>query len=401
MPDITVYGAPWCPDCRRSKKFLTEHRVEFDWIDIDEDPAARARVEEIQDGGRSIPTILFPDGEVLIEPSNDELAAKLGLRLEASRASYDIAIAGGGPAGLAAAIYAAREGLETVVIEKSALGGQSGVTDRIENYPGFPDGIAGAELAERFQEQAARFGVELLPAVGVERITPDNRYNSIELSNGQELCAPAVLIATGSSYRRLNVPGEEDLIGSGVHFCATCDGPFYDGATELLVVGGGNSGLEEGIFLSKFAEKVRIIDRNPQLKASQLLQDKVRSRSAFEIHLNTTVVELKGKRKLEEVVARNTVTGEEYRWHPAGAFVFAGLDPNTEFLKGTIELDQWGFIVADNYRTSVPGIFAAGDCRAGSTKQLGAAVGEGITGLLTARQYLRDLHEARTPRVNA
>jgi len=228
----------------------------------------------------------------------------------------------------------------------------------------------------------------------------DGDYLGLRLGNGQEICAPAVLIATGSSYRRLNVPGEEDLIGAGVHFCATCDGPFYKGAKELLVVGGGNSGLEESIFLSRFADKVRIIDRNPQLKASQLLQDKVRSKPAFEIHLNTTVAELKGKGKLEEVVARNTATGEEYSWHPAATFVFAGLDPNTAFLKGTVELDRWGFIVADRYETSVPGIFAAGDCRAGSTKQLGAAVGEGIAGLLVARQYLRDRHQAPTPRVN-
>jgi len=159
MPDITVYGAPWCPDCRRSKKFLSEHRVAFDWIDIDDDQEARGRVEEIQNGGRSIPTIVFADGDILIEPSNEELARKLGLKLEASRSSYDLAIAGGGPAGLAAAIYAAREGLDAVVIERSALGGQSGVTDRIDNYPGFPEGIAGADLAERFQLQAARFGV--------------------------------------------------------------------------------------------------------------------------------------------------------------------------------------------------------------------------------------------------
>lgn len=400
MADITVYGAPWCPDCKRSKKFLSEHRIPFDWVDIDEDAEALKKVEEIQNGGRSIPTILFPDGKILIEPSNEDLARQAGLKLEASRDSYDIAIVGGGPAGLAAAIYAAREGLDAVVIERSALGGQSGVTDRIDNYPGFPEGIAGSDLSERFQQQATRFGVELLSAVGVESLMPDRDYVGLKLGNGQEICAPAVLVATGSSYRKLNVPGEEELIGSGVHFCATCDGPFYTGAKELLVVGGGNSGLEESLFLAKFAEKIRIIDRNPELKASQLLQDKIRSKPMFEVHLNTIVSEFKGAPKLEEVVAKNTATGEEYHWNPAGAFVFAGLDPNTGFLKDTVELDEWGFIIADKYETSVPGVFAAGDCRGGSTKQLGSAVGEGIAALLAARQYLRERRHVATPKVN-
>ena len=200
------------------------------------------------------------------------------------------------------------------------------------------------------------------------------------LGTGQRVCAHAVLIVTGSSYRRLNVPGEADLIGSGVHFCATCDGPFYKGADELLVVGGGNSGLEEGLFLAQFAEEIRIVEFAGELKASKLLQDKVRSHPQFEVLTNTEIVSLTGKGRLEEVVARDRETGEEYHWQPSGAFVFVGLDPNTGFLRGTVDLDQWGFVVADHFETSLPGIFAAGDCRAGSTKQLGAAVGEGIAG---------------------
>jgi len=401
MAEIIVYGAPWCPDCKRSKKFLSEHRVPYDWVDIDADADALRKVEQIQRGGRSIPTIVFADGTTLIEPPDEDLARKLGLKLEATRSSYDLAIIGGGPAGLSAAIYAAREGMETVVIERSALGGQAGVTERIDNYPGFPDGIKGAELAGRFEAQARRYGVELLSAVGVTSLAGDGGDVEVTLGNGQRICAHAALVVTGSSYRRLNVPGEEDLIGSGVHFCATCDGPFYKAADELLVIGGGNSGLEEGLFLAQFAKKIRVVEFNDELKASKLLQDKVRSHPQFEVHTNTQILSLAGKGKLEEVVARNRGTGEEYRWHPRGAFVFVGLDPNTAFLRGTVELDRWGFVVADRFETSLPGVFAAGDCRAGSTKQLGAAVGEGIAALLAVRQYLREHHHLATVEVNA
>ncbi len=391
MADIKLYGAPWCPDCKRSKKFLGEHRVAFEWIDIDQDAAGLRFVEELQKGGRTIPTIVFADGSHLLEPSDDELARKLGLKIEAERPFYDLAIVGGGPAALAAAIYAAREGIESVVIEKSALGGQAGVTERIDNYPGFPEGVGGADLAEKFIAQARRYGVELLSALGVESVSREGDDISLRLASGQQVGAHAALLTTGSTYRRLGVPGETELIGAGVHFCATCDGPFYRGAEELLVIGGGNSAVEEGLFLAQFAKKIRIVGHSPELKASKLLQDKVRNHPQFVVHTNTEIVELRGKGRLDEVVARDRGTGEEFHWHPAGAFVFIGLDPNTGFLKGSIELDSWGFIVTDGrFQTSVPGIFAAGDVRQGSTKQLGSAVGEGIAALLMVRQFLKE-----------
>ncbi len=402
MSEIKVYGAPWCPDCKRAKKFLAEHRQRYDWIDIDEDAEGLRFVEELQGGGRSIPTIVFSDGSHLLEPTDEELARKLGLKLEASRPFYDLAIVGGGPAGLAAAIYAAREGIDCIVIDRSGLGGQAGVTERIDNYPGFPDGIGGAQLADRFVQQARRYGVELLSAVGVESVAGDDKDLVLSLSGGQQVCAHAVLVATGSTYRRLGVPGEDDLIGSGVHFCATCDGPFYRDAEELLVIGGGNSALEEGLFLSQFAKRIRIVAHSPELKASRLLQDKVRSHSQFIVHTNTEVIELRGERRLEEVVARNRATGVEMRWQPAAAFVFIGLTPNSEFLKGAVDLDQWGFVTASgSFETSMPGVFAAGDLRAGSTKQLGSAVGEGIAALLQVRHHLEQHHHVTALAVNA
>jgi thioredoxin reductase (NADPH) len=397
MADITVYGAPWCPDCKRAKRFLAEQRVAYKWVDIDEDRAGLGYVEELQRGGRTIPTIVFSDGSHLLEPSNEDLARKLGLTLEAKRRSYDLAIAGGGPAGLSAAIYAAREGIECIVIERSGLGGQAGVTERIDNYPGFPDGVGGGDLAERFIAQARRYDVELLSAVSVERITADEVEAGdicLRLASGQEISAHAALVATGSSYRRLGVPGEDDLIGAGVHFCATCDGPFYRGADELMVIGGGNSALEEGMFLTKFARRIRIVQRAPELTASLLLQDKVREDPRFVVHLNTEIVELRGKGKLSEVVVRDRTTGESQTFTPRAAFIFVGLDPNTAFLRSSIDLDQRGFVDDKGaFRTSMSGVFCAGDVRRGSTKQLGSAVGDGIAALLAAREYLQRHHQ--------
>jgi thioredoxin reductase (NADPH) len=402
MSQVTVYGAPWCPDCKRAKRFLAEQRVPYDWVDIDQDAAGMERVEELQQGGRSIPTIVFDGTDVLVEPTNEELARKLGLTLEAQRSCYDLAIIGGGPAGLAAAIYAAREGIDAVVVERSGLGGQAGVTERIDNYPGFPEGIGGADLAERFIAQARRYEVELLSAVSVEHISAEGAEPGdicLHLASGQEIETHAALVATGSSYRRLGVPGEDDLIGAGVHFCATCDGPFYRGADELLVIGGGNSALEEGLFLTKFAKRVRIVQREPELTASRLLQDKVNNDPRFVVERNTEVVELSGKGRLESVRLRDRATAEEQVVTPRAAFVFIGLDPNTEFLRGSVDLDARGFVDdKGGFRTSIPGVFAAGDVRRGSTKQLGSAVGDGIAALIAIREYLQEHHEvARHP----
>ena len=389
---IKVYGAPWCPDCRRAKQFLGEMRVPYDWIDIDEDPAAAELVRQKNDGKQIIPTIIFPDGSLLAEPSNSELAGKLGLNLKAERSFYDRVIIGGGPAGLTAAIYAAREGIDALVIEKSALGGQAGVTERIDNYPGFPEGVGGAELAERMVRQARRYGVELLSAVAVASIRREGDYVCVRTETGQEYGGRAVIVATGSTYRRLGVPGEDDLIGAGIHFCATCDGPFYKGSDELLVIGGGNSGVEEGLFLTQFAQRVTLLEYGPQLKASALLQEKARSHPKLSIHTSTEVTEFKGKRRLRAVRARNRETGEELELHPAAAFVFIGLTPNSGFLQGSVDLDEQGFVLTDDtFQTSVPGVFAAGDVRRGSTKQLGSAVGEGVTALIMVRQYLQKL----------
>ena len=393
--NITVYGAPWCPDCRRSKQFLGEQRIPYIWVDIDEDEEGRKQVQAVNDGKQIIPTIVFQDGSILVEPSNAELAAKLGISPKAKREFYDLIVIGGGPAGLSAALYAAREGIETLIIERSGVGGQAGTTERIDNYPGFAQGIGGAELADAMREHAEQFDVEILQAQTVTSIEAQGDYKMISTESGDSYCSRSLLLTPGATYRRLNVPGEEDLIGAGIHFCATCDGPFYKGQ-ELLVVGGGNSGVEEGLFLTKFATKVTILEVGERLRASQILQEKAARHPQIEVRLNTTVVEFKGEGKLSSVVIKNTATGETEEITPGAVFVFIGLLLNTAFVKGSVDLDHWGSIsTSPTMETSLEGVFAAGDARSGSTKQVASAVGEGATAALMIRQYLERTQGSR------
>ncbi len=386
---LTVYGAPWCPDCRRSKQFLGEQRVPYEWIDIDLDESAREYVSSINDGKQIIPTIVFEDGSFLAEPSNAELAAKLGINPRAERQHYDLIVIGGGPAGLTASLYAAREGIDTLVIERSGVGGQAGVTERIDNYPGFPDGIGGGDLADRIRAQVERFGVEVLPAQAVTSVSAQGQYKVISTESGDDYSATAVLLTPGARYRRLNVPGEDDLIGAGVHFCATCDGPFYKGE-QVVVVGGGNSGVEEGLFLTRFADKVTLLERGDQLRASRILREKADAHLGLEVRLRTQVQEFRGTPKLESVVTIDD-DGQVNEIPASGAFIFIGLDPNTSFVEGSVDLDERrAILTAASMETSVEGVFAAGDARSGSTKQLTAAVGEGATAALMIREYLKD-----------
>src|ERR1700722_13548710 len=401
-PVMTVYGASWCPHCKRVKRFLAAHRVRYTNVDIDAHPEAIERLKELQDGGQIIPTVVYPDGTYEVNPSDEALARRIGLTLQADRSAYDLVIVGGGPAGLAAATYAAREGIDAVVVDASALGGQAAISDRIDNYPGFPDGISGAELAERFVKQVRRYGVELVSAVSVTGVVHDHDDLVTSLSSGQQLTSHAVIVATGSTYRRLGVPGEEDLIGAGVHFCATCDGPFYKGADEVVVIGGGNSALEEGLHLSEFAKKVRVLTHSG-LTASPVLQERVRSDPQFNIHTGVDIIELEGGRgRFAAVVARDRDSQETLRFPAAAAFVFIGLKPNNAFLSEAVARDAGGFLVTGpTMETSMAGVYAAGDVRSGSTKQLGSAVGDGIAALLMVRRYLEAHHHKAVPLVDA
>ena len=388
---IIVYGTTWCPDCTRSKAFFGEQRIQYGWVDIDHDPEATAYVEEINNGKRIIPTIIFPDGTHLSEPTNAELAAKLGIVMRAQRTYYDVIVVGGGPAGLTAALYMAREGQDTLIIEKGTTGGQAGVTQIIENFPGFDEGISGAEFSRRLTRQAERFGVEILRAQTVITLRTNGKYREVVTADGSVYAAKAVLLATGARYKRLNVPGEEDLIGVNIHFCATCDGAFYRDK-EVLVIGGGNSGFEEGLFLTKFASKVTIVEFLPKVKASVVLQRKVAKRDDMQVITNHAVIEfvMEGNR-LSAVRAQNRSSGEVVEWHPDGVFIFVGYQPNSDFLPAEIERDRSGAVLTDKtLQTTMTGVFAAGDVRAGSIAQLASAGGEGAAVALMMREYLRE-----------
>jgi thioredoxin reductase (NADPH) len=405
-PKVTIYGAYWCPDCRRSKKFLGEQFIPYRWIDIEQDLAGEAYVLEKNNGKRIIPMIVFEDESFLVEPTNAELAKKLGLKTEAKKVYYDLIIIGGGPAGLTASIYAAREGADVLLIERSGLGGQASITVGLDNFPGFPEGINGQEFSERVTKQARRFGVEILQAVDVERLEMEEGYHEVYTSDGKHYHSRAILIATGASYRRLDVPGEDDYIGAGVHFCATCDGPFYKGAKEIVVIGGGNSAVEEGLHLTNFAQKVIMLVRGDRLSASRVALDKVNEpNSRVEVRYHTVVEAIEGQNsKLKTLRIRNAQTGETEELHPAAAFIFIGQLPNTSFLKDYVDLDQHGFVMTGHdilhskevlameplpFETSIPGIFAAGDVRHASTKQVASAVGEGAAASISIREFLR------------
>jgi thioredoxin reductase (NADPH) len=386
--NIKLYGTSWCSDCKRAKQFFGEQRVHYDFIDVDANADGMAYVEQVNDGKQIIPVILFEDGSTLVEPSNADLASKLGLQTSAKQRFYDLIVVGSGPSGLTAALYAAREGLDTLVVERGGVGGQAGVTERLDNFPGFPEGVTGAEFADRLRAQAERFGVEILSAQEVTGVSVEGRYKTIRTGDGKEYLAGAILLALGSTYRRLGVPGEEDFIGAGVHFCATCDGAFYRGK-DVLVVGGGNSAGEESVFLTRFAKTVTISTRDDALSASKVVQEKVAENPQIQVVTNASPSEFKGDSRLRSVVLKDSKTGEEREITPDGVFVFIGLQPNTDLVKGVVELDDFGFIQTDiGLQTSLPGVFAAGDVRAGSTKQAASAAGEGAAVALSIRRYL-------------
>jgi thioredoxin reductase (NADPH) len=395
---IRMYGTAWCPDCQRAKQFLSEQRLPYAFTDVDRDPAGRALVEQVNDGKLIIPVLVFHDGSTLVEPSNAELAAKLGLQTRAERAFYDLVVVGSGVAGLTAAIYAAREGIPTLVVERAAVGGTIGTTDQVDNFPGFPDGVKGSDFADRLRRQALRFGVEILSATEVASVAVDGDQRVVTTSGGDEYRSHALLLASGSTYRRLGVPGEDDFIGSGVHFCATCDGAFYRDQ-PVLVVGGGNSATEESLFLTTLGQQVTLVTAGDSLTASRVAVEKVERHPAIEVRTGTVPVEFRGEGgKLTQVVLERVADGERTTADVPAAFVFVGVTPNASLLVDLVETDPQGFIRTDmGMQTSVPGIFAAGDVRSGSTKQAAAAGGEGAAAAIAIRHYLEAFGTAMRP----
>jgi thioredoxin reductase (NADPH) len=303
---------------------------------------------------------------------------------------HDVIMIGAGPSALTAAVYTTREDIETVLYERSTVGGLAAITDKVDNYPGFPEGIEGFKLAEQLEKQAKRFGAKIEYGE-VSSIRDDGDYK-VAAIDGKDVKARAILIATGSAYGKINVPGEAEYYGKGVHYCATCDGAFYKNK-RLVVVGGGNSAIQEAIFLSNFASHIDLLVRST-VKASDVLQKKLKelvNSGKIDVHLETSTDEIVA---IEGKVTHTKVTkkGKSMNVNADGVFIFAGLKPNTSFLKGSgIELDEVGFIKTNTkLETNIPGIFASGDVRSGSTMQIASAVGEGATVAHTIREYLQD-----------
>ncbi len=387
---VKVYATVWCEDCKRVRKFLGEQKVNYDFVDIEREPSGLFYVERLNKGKIIVPTIIIDD-EVYPNPSNIQMAAALGLQVKAQRPFYELIIIGGGPCGLAAALFAAQEQIDSLVIEGAGLGGQAGLTERLDNYPGFPEGITGNEFAERLVMQANRFEVEMLSAQMVEDISVDGRYKILRTLNGDEYRAHAILIATGSKYRRLNIPGEAELNGAGVHYCSTCDAPFYKGQ-ELIVIGGGNSAAEESLFLAKFASKVTMLVWHEQMTASKLLQQKVLEHPKIEVFYHSEAKEFRGTGRLESVFVHNSESNEDFEIKAAGCFIFIGLVPNANFVTGKVSKDAGGFLLTGaNLETNMSGVFAAGDVRSGNIKQVPTAAGEGTMAAFMIQRYLQTI----------
>jgi thioredoxin reductase (NADPH) len=303
---------------------------------------------------------------------------------------YDLVIIGGGPAGLTAGMYSSRARMKTLLLEKMLCGGQILVTDRIENYPGFPEGVGGPELAEWMSRQAKRFGLEIMTEEASSispKDGPDGAF-TVKLKNGRSMKALSVIISTGARWNSLGIPGEKELMGRGVSYCGTCDGPLFKGK-EVVVIGGGDTALEDSLFLAKFASKVTIVHRRDRLRATKILQERARANSKIELRLNSIATEIVGPAKVAGVKIKDVATGASSVIKCDGAFIFIGITPNSDIAKDLVKLDDKGYMISDDdMRTSVEGIFACGDVRKKTLRQVVTAAGEGATASFSAEHYV-------------
>ena len=387
---VVYYGADWCADCKMAKEYFLRNNISYEAHDVDNEPGAKEAMLGLTGGKSAIPTIII--GDILMqEPSAAQLDEALGLdKKQDSTKINDVITIGAGPTALAAAVYTTREDIDTVLFEKGVIGGLAATTDWIDNYPGFAEGISGLDLAENLRKQAERFGAKI--ELGeVTKIESHDGLVKLETTEGDKF-AKAVLIATGSDYKKMGVPGEDTYYARGVHYCATCDGAFYRDK-KLVVVGGGNSAVQEALFLTRFATHIDLLVRS-DLRASEVLLHQLEKNKKIQVHLHTTTDEIIGDgTKLEKVIGTDTESGKKIEFKTDGVFVFIGLKPTTEFLRSSaIEFDEIGFIKTnDNFETAIKGVFAAGDVRSGATMQIASAVGEGATAALRIREYLQHL----------
>jgi len=409
---IRVAGTLWSPGSHDVKDFLARHQIAYQWLDVDADEKARALVETSADGSLKLPVLFFPDGSTLVAPEIHALAEKLGIQTTASMPFYDVVIIGAGPAGLSAAVYGASSGLQCLVIEKQVPGGQAGNSPRIENYLGFPTGIAGMDLTRRAVTQARRFGAEIISTQCVTGIRTQDMYRVITLDNGMEIVSKAVLLATGAAFRKLEVPGIDQFLGAGVFYGAAYTEAAYYKDEPVFVVGGANSAGQGALFLSRFASKVTMLIRREVQQSSHYLREAEAANPKIERRFNVEIVEIHGKPgRLDDIVIQDIATGEKTTLPGAAMFVFIGAIPQNDIVKELVLLDPKGFVLTGHdlmkdgkpprewplerdpfmLETSVPGIFAAGDVRLGTNHRVASATGEGGIAIAAIESYLKTL----------
>ena len=410
---IRVLGNRWSPDSHNVKDFLARNHVPYQWLDIEtaeNDAEVRELVKLLEDEDKKeLPLVIFPNGVRLRRPSLSEVAENVGLKTRAAEAFYDLAIVGGGPAGLAAAVYGASEGLRTVMVEREAPGGQAGMSSRIENYLGFPSGLSGGDLARRAVVQARRFGVEILSAEATS-IKLEGPYRLLKLANGAELSCHALLVATGVQWRKLDAPGVERLTGAGIYYGAAMTEAMSCKDEDVFVVGGANSAGQSALHFSRYARRVVMLVRGPSLASSmsQYLINQLKETKNIQIEFNSSIVEAHGENHLEAISVHCSTTNEVNRIPGNSLFIMIGAAPNTTWLADVVERDERGFILSgpdllrDGKRpkgwqldrdpglleTNVPGIFVVGDVRHGSVKRVASGVGEGSVAISFVHQYL-------------
>lgn len=407
---IRVVGFQWDPVSHRIKDFLARNIIPYQWLDIEVNPEAQRLMQVAGEPAPDLPYVLFPDGFTLSHPENREIADRVGLQTIASKPLYDLIIVGAGPAGLAAAVYGASEGLKTLVVEKHSPGGQAGMSSRIENYLGFPSGLSGGELTHRAVTQARRFGVEILSAQEVVGLTSDGPSKIVRLKDGTELLGRAVLVTTGVSYRKLEAKGVDNLTGAGIYYGAAMSEGQSVKDKDVIIIGGANSAGQAAMYFAGFAKTVTILIRGDSIAASmsQYLVDQIGSTSNIRIWPRTEVVEAIGESRLECVKIRHNDTNTEENLVASAMFIFIGAMPHTDWLEEKITRDEHGFILSGSdiskngqfppdisverapflLETSLPGVFVAGDVRHDSVKRVASAVGEGAMAVMFVHRYL-------------
>ena len=406
---VRVAGTPQSAESFAIKDFLSSNLFPYQWIDLERDASMRELALKHSPELANLPVVFLPDGSVLVQPDVRTLAERVGMQLKPSKPFYDLIVVGGGPAGLAGAVYGASEGLRTILVECKAPGGQAGTSSRIENYLGFPQGVSGAELARRAVTQAKRFGAEIVAPQEIVEIRRDDPYRTVKLSDGSELTSKSIILATGMETRQLDVPGIDRLLGAGVYYGAARTEAAAVRGQDVMIVGGANSAGQGAMFFSEHARKVYVVVRGSSLSASmsQYLVDRIQKANNIEVLLNTRVTGVSGESRLGGVTV-TTGSGEQTDLPVCGLFVFIGTRPRTQAVSNLLRLDPQGFILTGQdlmrdgkrpadwmpdrdpfpFETNVPGIFAAGDARRGSEKRVASAVGEGSAAVRLVHSYL-------------